>query len=250
MNEHQAIEAAEAANFAADSEDEELLALLEDDHEDAAPEVKADDEHHDAKPAEEVSEKPDMKADTETKPKKPRKRKAAAKKEESPKEEADTKADTGEPKVRVNMQVMRPSQALDALFGESLPDFLVLRKDDAKLKGKDRDESVRTYLNVFDNASKKEREKIINVFVGIAQGKEIRKYTQMAMDLLVQKKKIKASDIREMYSDAGLKTGTVNSVTNQMMHILKYLEMASFDSMDNTLNLNADSTIYAALYNK
>jgi len=208
--------ALEEESAAAPSESEQLAAVEELELEEAKAEIYAEQDEEASKKAEEVLEKA-SKAES----KKAVEKKPAAK--------------------RINTSGMSVADAIKAIAGDDWKKYMTFDANDVRLKPEDFDQRVDSRLRTFESLAKKEKQKVVNAIRWLANGSKLETYTKTAIDLLVQKGSITSDDIRGMYLKHPYSKGTANSQTNQVMHVLPALEVATVSG--GMLSLNNDSTI-------
>lgn len=169
-------------------------------------------------------------ADAEPEAKQAEPEKKPAKKSSKKKTDAnpeDAEASAGEPKKRLSLGGMLPSEALEKAFGDKRYEYCVTTKEQAGMDESTRKAAIDAYLtDQLDTLAKKVREKVINAFQYIGGSATLSVYTVTALNLLKEKGEFTLPELKNVYLDHPYSPGTASAQGSQMMKLLPALNVA------------------------
>ncbi len=143
-------------------------------------------------------------------------------------EQKEEKSEAKEPKVTKG-QSSGPNATRDAdLFAQAVYDIL---GDSAALDSEEGDLTEAQLKDAMKEITQiKVREKVLNLCNHIINGRELNRYTQIAVKVLVDAqldgcKPVTMPDLKKAYEEAGYKPGTVNAQSGQLMALFRSMGM-------------------------
>jgi len=134
------------------------------------------------------------------------------------------------------------SAVIENRLGEEINQFFVLTKSQKQ----NAIGAIKTAaLRQINALAKKEREKAVNVFASLHNGKSPSVYTVLAIQHLASEGSSTITGLRDMYLNTGYKSGTARRHAQMMAGVLPAIKVATRDGKN--LSFNPDSTIAQAV---
>ncbi len=173
-------------------------------------------------------------------------KKSAAKEPAADKETTEASSEEA-PKVKKTStpNVTRDADAFAKQVSSILGEDAVLDSDEGPL-------SEDQMINLMKDVTQiKVREKVLNLCNHIMNGRELNRYTQIAVKILVDAqldgcKPVTMADLKKGYEEAGYKPGTVNAQAGQLMALFRAMGMAKGNGRG-ILEPNINSVLLDAL---
>ncbi|MEO9497626.1 MAG: hypothetical protein ABJG42_24345 [Vibrio splendidus] len=165
---------------------------------------------------------------------------------EKPKKKAATKSATKSPKKETtprgpSVSGMSKSEALNVKLGTAGRKFLVLDSDMSDMDSDEQGEAIDAIIAKVDGLPKKVGEKVLNFMQHLNSGVNLSVYSQIAIDVLVEKGTISVPELRAKYEEKYSK-GTASAQSSQLIQVIKFLKLG-VPQDGNKVAINDDSLL-------